>query len=111
MRDEPALWENWLRLKQGLGVDWDIRAFCTTDVRLPDGSLYGTLCLHHREPRAFSDDEQALLAMLARIAGDEIARERARGELDAAVERLTRPSSCAPSWSRSSRTSCARRCR
>jgi signal transduction histidine kinase len=90
MRDEPALWQHWLELKQGLAVDWDIRAFCTTDVRLPDGSLYGTLCLHHREPRAFSDDEQALLAVLARIAGDEIARERARGELDAAVERLTR---------------------
>jgi signal transduction histidine kinase len=89
MRDEPALWESWLRLKQGLGVDWDIRAFCTTDVLLPDGTLYGTLCLHHREPRAFSDDEQALLAVLARIAGDDIARERARAELDAAVERLT----------------------
>ena len=89
MRDVPALWDNWLELKQGLGVDWDIRAFCTTEVRLPDGSLYGTLCLHHREPRAFSDDEQALLAVLARIAGDEIARERARAELDAAVERLT----------------------
>ncbi|HET6173843.1 MAG TPA: ATP-binding protein [Gaiellales bacterium] len=90
MRDEPALWENWLKLKQGLGVDWDIRAFCTTEVRLPDGSLYGTLCLHHREPRAFSEDEQALLAVLARLAGDEIARERARGELDAAVEQLAR---------------------
>jgi signal transduction histidine kinase len=89
MRDEPALWDTWLALKQGLGVDWDIRAFCTTEVRLPDGSLYGTLCLHHCEPRAFSDDEQALLAVLARIAGDEIARERARAELDAAVERLT----------------------
>jgi signal transduction histidine kinase len=88
-RDEPALWEQWLKLKQGLGVDWDIRAFCTTDVRLPDGSLYGTLCLHHREPRAFSDDEQALLAVLARIAADEIARERARDALDVAVERLT----------------------
>jgi signal transduction histidine kinase len=89
LRDEPALWDNWLKLKQGLGVDWDIRAFCTTDVRLPDGSLYGTLCLHHCEPRAFSDDEQAMLAVLARIVGDEIARERARAELDAAVERLT----------------------
>jgi diguanylate cyclase len=89
MRDQPALWDNWLALKQGLGVDWDIRAFCTTEVRLPDGSLYGTLCLHHCEPRAFSDDEQALLAVLARVAGDEIARERARAELEAAVERLT----------------------
>jgi signal transduction histidine kinase len=89
MQDEPALWEHWLRLKQGLGVTWDIRAFCTTDVRLPDGSLYGTLCLHHTAPRPFSDDEQALLALLARIAGDEIARERARADLDAAVDRLT----------------------
>ena len=78
MRDEPALWQQWLQLKQGLGVDWDIRAFCTTQVRLPDGTLYGTLCLHHREPRAFSEDEQALLAVLARITGDEIARERAQ---------------------------------
>ena len=90
VRDEPALWEHWLQLKQGLGVDWDIRAFCTTEVRLPDGSLFGTLCVHHREPRAFSDDEQALLAVLARITGDAVARERARVELDAAVERLTR---------------------
>jgi signal transduction histidine kinase len=90
MQDEPALWEHWLRLKEGLGVEWDIRAFCTTDVRLPDGSLFGTLCLHHTEPRGFSDDEQALLVLLARFAADEIARERARGELDAAVERLTR---------------------
>jgi signal transduction histidine kinase len=90
MRDEPALWEHWLVLKEGLGVDWDIRAFCTTDVRLPDGTFYGTFCLHHREPRAFSEDEQALLAVLARIAADEIARERARGELELAVERLTR---------------------
>ncbi len=89
-RDEPALWEHWLQLKQGLGVDWDIRAFCTTDVRLPDGSLFGTLCLHHTAPRPFSEDEQALLGLLARIAGDEIARERARAELDAAVDRLTR---------------------
>ena len=88
MRDEPALWEHWLRLKQGLGVPWDIRAFCTTDVRLPDGGLFGTLCLHHTAPRAFSDDEQALLALLARIAGDEIGRERARADLDAAVGRL-----------------------
>ena len=90
VKDVPALWEHWLKLKQGLGVDWDIRAFCTTDVRLPDGSLFGTLCLHHREPRAFSDDERALLAVLARITGDEVARERARGELAAAVDRLTR---------------------
>ena len=89
MQDEPALWEHWLQLKQGLGVTWDIRAFCTTDVRLPDGSLYGTLCLHHTAPRPFSDDEQALLALLARIAGDEIARERARADLDAAVDGLT----------------------
>jgi signal transduction histidine kinase len=89
VQDVPALWEHWLLLKQGLGVDWDIRAFCTTDVRLPDGSLFGTLCLHHREPRAFSADEQALLAVMARMAGDEIARERARVDLDAAVERLT----------------------
>src|SRR5262249_19210908 len=59
-RDVPALWAHWLGLKQGLGVDWDILAFCTRDVRLPDGTRYGTLCLHHCEPREFSADEQAL---------------------------------------------------
>ena len=90
MREEPALWAQWLQLKQGLGVDWDIRAFCTTEVRLPDGTLYGTLCLHHREPRAFSEDEQALLAVLARITGDEVERERAQAELDLAIARLAR---------------------
>jgi signal transduction histidine kinase len=90
VREEPALWQQWLRLKQGLGVDWDIRAFCTTEVRLPDGTLYGTLCLHHREPRAFSEDEQALLVVLARITGDQIERERAQAELDAAIVRLGR---------------------
>jgi hypothetical protein len=25
MQDEAALWEHWLELEQGLGVDWDIR--------------------------------------------------------------------------------------
>ena len=42
-------------LKEGLGVDWDILAFCTRDIRLPDGSLFGTLCLHHTEPREFGE--------------------------------------------------------
>src|SRR5437016_1149696 len=39
-REVPALWQQWLRLKEGLGVDWDILAFCTRDVRLPDGTLF-----------------------------------------------------------------------
>ena len=69
------------KLKEGLGVDWDILAFCTRDVVLPDGTLYGTLCLHHREERTFSDDEQALLEVLARMLGLEIWRERAAREL------------------------------
>jgi hypothetical protein len=102
VRDEPALWEQWLKLKQGLGVDWDIRAFCTTDVRLPDGSLYGTLCLHHREPRDFSDDEQALLAVLARIAADDIAPERASSTASSPVPHSSTPM---PSSCRYARTS------
>lgn len=84
-RDVPALWSSWVRLKEGLGVEWDVRAFCTQDVRLPDGALFGTLCLHHREPREFSTDEQVLLALLARLVGQEVWRERASAELRAAV--------------------------
>jgi len=84
-RAQPALWNHWLALKEGLGVDWDILAFCTRDVLLPDGTRFGTLCLHHREPREFSDDEQALLEVLARLLGLEIWRERAAVELVDAV--------------------------
>jgi len=87
-REVPALWRQWLRLKEGLGVDWDVLAFCTRDVRLPDGTLFGTLCLHHTAPRPFSDDEEALLEVLARLLGQEIGRERAAIELDGAVAAL-----------------------
>jgi len=87
-RDVPALWESWLGLKAGIGVEWDVRAFCTRDVRLPDGSLYGTLCLHHCEPREFEPDEEALLEVIARMLGQEIGRERAAGELQSALEAL-----------------------
>ena len=68
-RDVPALWTSWLRLKEGIGVEWDVRAFCTREVRLPDASLFGTLCLHHCEPRTFSSDEEALLEVVARLLG------------------------------------------
>lgn len=87
-RAVPALWQQWLRLKEGLGVDWDVLAFCTRDVRLPDGTLFGTLCLHHTAPRRFSEDEEALLEVLARLLGQEIGRERAAAELDGAVAAL-----------------------
>jgi signal transduction histidine kinase len=87
-REVPALWQQWLRLKAGIGVDWDVLAFCTREVRLPDGSLYGTLCLHNRRPRRFSEDETALLEVLARLLGQELWRERAAGELADAVAAL-----------------------
>lgn len=80
-RQVPALWEQWLRLKHALGVDWDILAFCTREVRLPDGSRFGTLCVHHTAPRGFTADEQALLEVLARLVGEEVARERAGADL------------------------------
>jgi hypothetical protein len=57
-RRVPALWESWQRLRGQLGVDWDVMAFCTRDIRLPDGTFFGTLCIHHRETRRFSADEQ-----------------------------------------------------
>src|SRR5262245_55526688 len=50
-REVPALWSHWRELREGLGVEWDILAFCTRDVVLPDGTRFGTLCLHHCEPR------------------------------------------------------------
>lgn len=87
-REVPALWSQWQRLKEGLGVDWDVLAFCTRDIRLPDGSLYGTLCLHDRQPRSFSPDVQALLEVLARLLGQEIWRERAARDLTVAIDRL-----------------------
>lgn len=87
-RAVPALWASWLRLKGGMGVDWDILSFCTRNIVLPDGERYGTLCLHHREPREFSPDEEALLTLLGRLLGQEVARERARAELISAVSAL-----------------------
>jgi signal transduction histidine kinase len=87
-RQVPALWRQWLRLKEGLGVDWDILAFATREVRLPDGTLFGTLCVHHLEPRPFSADEEALLEVLARLLGQELWRERAAVELEEALAAL-----------------------
>lgn len=87
-REVPALWRQWLRLKEGLGVDWDILAFCTRDVLLPDGSRFGTLCVHHTAPRAFTADEEGLLEVLARLVGEEVARERAAADLAGALAAL-----------------------
>jgi signal transduction histidine kinase len=87
-REVPGLWRNWLRLKEAIGVEWDILAFCTRDVRLPDGSRYGTVCLHHLEPREFSEDEEGLLEVLARLLGQELWRERAAHELTEAIRAL-----------------------
>src|SRR5262249_23405263 len=87
-REAPRLWNHWLRLKEGLGVDWDILAFCTREGRLPDGSLFGTLRVHQLEPREWSADEQALLEVLATFVGQELWRERSAGELAGALEAL-----------------------
>jgi signal transduction histidine kinase len=87
-RDVPALWAQWLRLKGMLGVDWDVLAFATRDIRLPDGERYGTLCLHQLEPRPFDGDEEALLEILARLLGQELWRERAARRLDEALTAL-----------------------
>lgn len=84
----PALWAQWLRLKGVLGVDWDVRAFCTRDVTLADGTTYGTVCFHHRQPREFSTDEETLLEVLARMLAQEIDRERARAEVEQATHEL-----------------------
>jgi signal transduction histidine kinase len=87
-RAVPAFWKHWLALKADLGVDWDVLAFCTREIRLPDGARFGTLCVHHLEPRGFSRDEQALLEVLARIIGLEVWRERAAVRLNDALGAL-----------------------
>ena len=81
MEHDEALWTAWRRLREGLEVDWDLHAFCTVPVPLGDGDRFGTLCVHHREPRAWSEEERSLLSVLARLLGGEIARERARRQL------------------------------
>ncbi|MFN0156250.1 MAG: sensor histidine kinase [Gaiella sp.] len=87
-REVPAIWSSWQRLKGQLGVDWDVLAFCTRDVRLPDGTFFGTLCLHELTPRSWTDDEQALLELLATLLGHELARERAAEGLEQALAAL-----------------------
>lgn len=87
-RRVPALWASWLRLKERLGVDWDVLAFCTRDIRLPDGTVFGTVCLHDVAPRSYSEDEQALLTLLARLLAEELGRERAAARLGDALDAL-----------------------
>ena len=78
-RENTGLSRNWARLKDGLGVDWDILAFMTTDVPLPDGGRFGTLCVHHTSTREWTTDERAVLVNAARLYA------RRHGELGQAV--------------------------
>ncbi len=87
-RDNPALHASWQVLKAGMGVEWDIRAFMTADVPLPGGERFGTLCVYHTEPRAFTDTERDVLALLARLVGDEVARARADARRAELVDEL-----------------------
>jgi signal transduction histidine kinase len=88
-RKNAALTANWHRLKGFMeGVDWDVLAFMTADVPLPHGGRFGTLCVHHTEPRAFTDDERDMLALLARLIGDEVARARADARRAELVEEI-----------------------
>ncbi len=53
------------------------RAYVGVPVRLPDGTVYGSLCCVSDEPTpALRDRDARLLEVLARIIGDQIARER-----------------------------------
>jgi signal transduction histidine kinase len=87
-RESPALDASWQALKGALGVDWDIRAFMTVDVPLPGGGRFGTLCVHHTAPRPFTDTERDVLDLLARLAGDEVARARAEGRRAELVDEI-----------------------
>ena len=111
-REVPALWEHWLALKEGLGVDWDILAFCTRDVLLPDGTRYGTLCLHHlRAARVQRRRAGAARGARAHARARALARARRRASCSTRSRRSTSPSAGASTSPTSSSTSCARRCR
>ncbi len=50
-----------------------VRFYAGCPLTVPNGSKLGTLCLIDREPREFSEDDQALLRDLARMAEQELA--------------------------------------
>jgi PAS domain S-box-containing protein len=73
VRDTPAVRER------------GVRAYAGYPIRTPDGHVLGTLCVLDYRPRAWSDDEQQVLADLADAATTEIAQrvhlaEQARSE-------------------------------
>jgi signal transduction histidine kinase len=82
LRDEPRYWEAWLRLRPALGVAWDVRSFVTVPIRLDDGALFGTLCAHHTAPLDVGEPAREALAVLARVVGEQLGRERARAALE-----------------------------
>jgi signal transduction histidine kinase len=88
IRDVPAYWEAWLRLRHALQLDWDVRGFVTVPIRQPDGRLFGTLCAHHTAPLEVDESSRETLVVLARILGYEIARERGAAALEAAHHEL-----------------------
>jgi signal transduction histidine kinase len=88
IRDVPAYWEAWSRLKHALQLDWDIRGFVTVPIRQPDGRFFGTLCAHHTAPLEVDESSRETLLVLARILGYEIARERGAAALEAAHHEL-----------------------
>ena len=62
---------------QGAAGSPGVAAYVGVPVRLPDGTVYGTLCCVSDEPApALSDRDTRLLEVFARLIGDQIARER-----------------------------------
>ena len=62
---------------QGAAGSPGVAAYVGVPVRLPDGTVYGTLCCVSDEPvPALSDRDTRLLEVFARLIGDQIARER-----------------------------------
>jgi signal transduction histidine kinase len=88
IRDQPLYWAAWLRLKNALQLDWDVRGFVTVPIRQPDGRLFGTLCAHNTSPLDVDESARETLLVLARILGYEISRERGRVALEEAHREL-----------------------
>lgn len=72
--------------------DLRLQTYVSAPVRLPDGSLYGTLCGASGSRKTLDEDQQRVLSLFSRVVADQVAREKMRAEADqrasAAEERL-----------------------
>lgn len=72
--------------------DLKLQTYVSTPVRLPDGTLYGTLCGASAASHTLDERQQRVLRLFSRVVSDQVAREHAReaesARAAAAEERL-----------------------